>query len=182
MQAAPVPKPGAMSSLDFRAIYDAHFSHVWRTLRRFGVPQRDLEDAVHDVFLVMHRRLADFDRSRPVRPWLTGIAWRVAADVRRKACHRREELGKELDGICCLPRPDELLAADQARALVHRALETLDLDRRVIFVMHELDGVACPQIAEAIELPLNTVYSRLRIARKRFAASIRRFKLGGSQR
>ncbi len=173
-------RPVSPPSPDFRAVYDAHLAHVWRTLRRFGVVERDLEDAAHEVFVVVHRRLADFDPQRPVRPWLTGIAWRVASDERRRARHHREQLtGDEALGRQADPAsgPEAHVAAAQAHALVQRALATLDLDRRVVFVMADLDQSTGPEIAEALGLPLNTVYSRLRIARQRFAVAIRRLRL-----
>jgi RNA polymerase sigma-70 factor (ECF subfamily) len=169
--------------LDFRAdVYEPHLGHVWRSLRRLGVVERDLEDAAHEVFVIAYRRLADFEVGRPVRPWLTGIAWRVAADERRRARHRRERMpGDASLATRCAEglSPEAACAQQQARDLVARALDTLDLDRRVVFVMAELDGASGPEIAVALEVPLNTVYSRLRVARQRFAASVRRLQLGG---
>lgn len=162
-----------------QALYAAHFDHVWHTLRRLGVAERELEDAAHDVFVVVHRRHHELDPERPARAWLTGIAWRVAADTRRRAHHRREVLSERVgderaDGRMAA---DEMLAGHEARALVHAALDALDLDRRVVFVMHELDGEPGPVIAAALDLPLNTVYSRLRTARERFGAAVRRIGL-----
>jgi RNA polymerase sigma-70 factor (ECF subfamily) len=158
-------------------VYAAHFNHVWHTLRRLGVHSRDLEDVAHEVFLVVHRRLPDFDPARPVRPWLTGIAYKTASDWRRRARHRFEVLDDE-------PQPLEppMLATEQeaavreARALVARALDALDLERRVVFVMHDLDGCTAQEIAAALEIPLNTVYSRLRTARLRFENAVRRLR------
>ncbi|MCB9549953.1 MAG: sigma-70 family RNA polymerase sigma factor [Myxococcales bacterium] len=173
--------PAALLTADFRALYDAGFRHVWLTLRRLGVAERDLEDAAHEVFVVVHRRLADYDPARPLRPWLTGIAWRVAADERRRARHHREQLGVDPATACPAPGPEQAVAAEEARALVHRALQTLDLDRRVVFVMAELDGATAPEIAEALGIPLNTAYSRLRVARQRFADAVRRLR-GGEAR
>lgn len=158
----------------FRAVYDVGFPHVWHTLRRLGVAERDLEDAAHEVFVVVHRRLGEFDTTRPLKPWLTGIAWRIAADERRRARHRRETLGDVPTVVAPGPGPEQALASEQARERVHRALQTLDLDRRVVLVMAELDGATAPEIAEALGIPLNTVYSRLRVARQRFADAIRR--------
>lgn len=161
----------------FKGAYEAHFPHVWHTLRRLGVRQADLEDATHDVFVVVHRRWADFDPSRPVKPWLTGIAYRVAADERRRARHRREQVsepGFAHDQPAKGRTPDELVAARQARALVQAALDGLDFDKRVVFVMHELEGMSAPEIAAVVEVPVNTVYSRLRAARARFKQAVKR--------
>jgi len=163
----------------FRMLYEQYFDHVWHTLRRFGVAERELEDAAHDVFVVVHRKLHTFDPSRSARAWLGGIAWRVAADTRRRAHHRRETLDARagLDRRDRLPAPDEVLAAREARRLVEEALAELDLERRAVLVMCDIDGASGPEAAEALEIPLNTVYSRLRTARERFRAIVRRLTM-----
>ncbi|HVJ90987.1 MAG TPA: RNA polymerase sigma factor [Labilithrix sp.] len=159
---------------DFRALFKDHFRWVWGTLRRLGVRESDAEDLAHEVFLAVHRRLADFDRSRPVRPWLFGFAFRIAAKHRRSAPRRREVIGVE-DGIVDQhPRPDEALSASEARSLLMRALDELDLDRRAVLVLHEWDGEPIPSVARALEIPLNTAYSRLRLAREDLAVAVRR--------
>ena len=71
-------------------VYRAHFGYVWHALRRLGVRTADLEDAAQEVFLVVHRKLAEFDATRPLRPWLFGILHRVASDNRRRAYNKRE--------------------------------------------------------------------------------------------
>jgi len=153
----------------FQAIYRAEFPYVWNTLRRLGVRGADLGDLAHEVFVVAFRRLDDYDPARPVRPWLFGIAFRVVAHFRRAqqtspgACDAvsPDDLAATSQG------PEEAMAAQQDRALVARALGALDLDRRAVFVMHELEGQAVPEIARALAIPLNTAYSRLRLAKKR---------------
>ncbi len=160
----------------FRLLYERHFDHVWHTLRRFGVAERELEDAAHDVFVVVHRKLGEFDARRSARAWLSGIAWRVAADTRRRAHHRREQLDARagVDRRDRLPAPDEVVAAREARLLVEQALATIDLDQRAVLMLCDIDGASGPEAAEALGVPLNTVYSRLRTARARFGAAVRR--------
>ena len=167
----------------FRVIYEGHFDHIWRTLRRLGVAHRDLEDVAHEVFVVVHRRLDSFDPARPLRPWLTGIAYKVAADERRRARHHREQIGAPAD----LERragtedgPETQLARAQDRALVAQALEALSMDQRIVFVMVCIDGHTSPEVAEALELALNTVYSRLRVARQNFARAVKQIRLRGA--
>ncbi len=183
MSAAQAPlRPEPM--LDLPDLYRAHYPHVWRTLRRLGVPARFVEDAAHDVFVVVHRRLGDFDQSRPVGPWLTGIAYRVASDHRRSARRHPEDVGQ---GAAIAQRADrrpgpEACAQQRERQrLVLAALETIDLDQRLVFIMHELDGVSCPAIAAEVDAPLNTVYSRLRLARARFRQAILRLRPEGGR-
>lgn len=164
---------------DFRAIYDAELPWVWNTLRRVGVPDRHLEDVAHDVFVVVYRRLDDYDRARPLRPWLFGIAHRVASDFRRRAAHAREIPDEEPAATHGGPDAEAQLADDDARAVVARALDTLDEDKRAVFVMHELDDRPVTEIADALAIPLNTAYSRLRLARRDFTAAVRRLRARG---
>jgi RNA polymerase sigma-70 factor (ECF subfamily) len=181
---APVPLPGDPSPAPpptrptFEAVYAVGFTHVWHTLRRFGVREADLEDAAHEVFVVVHRRLDTYLPDRPLKPWLSGIAFRVASDERRRLRLRPEttqvaDLETRPSGT---PGPEEQLSQAQQRAFVLRALDALPLDRRSVFVMSELDEISGPDIAEALSLPLNTVYSRLRLARQDFAEAVRRLR------
>jgi RNA polymerase sigma-70 factor (ECF subfamily) len=169
----------AASALEFRDLYEAEFGYVWSSLRRLGVLEKDIEDLAHDVFITAYRRLGAFDRGRPMRPWLFGICFRLASDFRRRAHHQHEVAEDGQDVADGGRLPDDEVAARQARDQVLRALESLDLDRRAVFVMHEIDGVAVPQIAEALEVPLNTAYSRLRLARQDFATAVRRLAAQG---
>jgi RNA polymerase sigma-70 factor (ECF subfamily) len=170
----PVARP------EFRAIFDGECAYVWHTLRRLGVHERDLEDVTHDVFVTVHRKLDDYDPARPIKPWIFGIAYRVASDYRRLARHRREVVSSMSAGEGGFepaderPAADERYAAAQSRALVTEALGSLEIDRRAVFVMHELDGHAMPEIARVLSIPLNTAYSRLRLAREQFAVVVRR--------
>ncbi|GAC1352095.1 MAG: sigma-70 family RNA polymerase sigma factor [Polyangiales bacterium] len=162
---------------EFESIFRAEFSYVSRSLRRLGVRTRDLDDLAHDVFLVFYRRLADFDRGREIRPWLFAIALRVASDYRKRAGHQREQLGDAPELLDPAPPADERLASDQARRLVMDALQAIDLDRRAVFVMHDLDEHPMKEIAESLGVPLFTAYSRLRVAREEFSAAVRRIQL-----
>lgn len=161
----------------FDAVYRAEFGFVWRLFRRLGVPTATIEDACHDLFVVVHRRLADYDPTRPLRPWLAGIAYRVASDFRRRASTRYEIASDPVD-IASRSAADlstlKALEAREARALVRKALEHLDLDKRTVLVLHDLEEVAVPAIAQALEIPLNTAYSRLRLAREQLHRTLRR--------
>jgi RNA polymerase sigma-70 factor, ECF subfamily len=170
----------ALAPDPFRATFERELDYVWTTLRRLGVREADLEDVAHEVFLRVHRRFAEYDASRPIRPWLFGFAARVAADYRKLARHRREVRSENDDAVDPAPLADERLAALDARALVARGLEALDLDKRTVFIAHDLDGLTAQQISEALELPLFTVYSRLRVARERFTASVKRLDRAGA--
>lgn len=176
MSSAALSAPCAPS---FREVYARGYAHVWRTLRRLGVAEQDLEDQAHDVFLVVHRRLDDYDPGRPLTPWLSGIAFRVMCAARRRAHRRREYPGQGAwiqQQRSPEPTPEGEAVRREQRALVLAALGELDLDKRMVFIMHELDGIACPEIARTVGAPLNTVYSRLRAGRRRFAEAVDRLR------
>jgi RNA polymerase sigma-70 factor (ECF subfamily) len=166
----------AKRQLNMGAAFDDHFDYLWNALRRFGVHEADLEDLVHDVFLKIHLRRTDYDSARPLRPWLFGFAYRVAADYCRLARHRVEVPYAHID-VADPERPvDERIEAHEDRALVNDALESVDVDRRAVFILHDLDDVPVPEIARALGIPLNTAYSRLRLARADFAAAAKRLR------
>jgi RNA polymerase sigma-70 factor, ECF subfamily len=161
----------------FRLVFEEHHEHVWHTLRRFGVRAADLEDLTHEVFITVYRRRDDYDRARPLRPWLGGIALRVAVAHRRLARRSAEVLGWEAGDVPDrTPLPDQSLISSQDHALLTEALDAIALDRRAVFVMHEIDGVTIPEVAEALQLPVSTAYSRLRLAREDFKVGMQRLR------
>lgn len=164
------------AALDFRTVFESHYDYVWLSLRRLGVHDRDREDIVNEVFFRVHGRLETYDSSRPLRPWLFAFCVRCAADYRKLARHRREEDPPEHEAWSAdpSPGPDERLLASERWKLVARALDTLDLAHRSVFVMHEIDQVPVPTLAEALGIPVGTAYTRLRAARQDFAAFVRR--------
>jgi RNA polymerase sigma-70 factor (ECF subfamily) len=169
---------------DFADVFKAHFEYVWHSLRRLGVRERDLEDVVHDVFVTVHRKLDTYEPGRPLRPWLFAFACRVAADYRKQARHRLALIDDPETLRDPAPAVDEQAIALQELDRVARALGAIDLDRRAVFILHEIDGVPIPEVGRALGIPTNTAYSRLRLARADFEAAIRRMDLerGGSKR
>ncbi|HEY3498343.1 MAG TPA: sigma-70 family RNA polymerase sigma factor [Polyangiaceae bacterium] len=155
----------------FESVYRAHFRFVWRSLRRLGVPERDVPDAVQEVFVVVHRKLAEFDETSRVTTWLYAIALRVASDRRRRACERHEVLGVPAESASSNPAESEL--ADR-RALLERALDALPLEQRAVFTLFELDGMQGHEIATLLDVPVATVHSRLRLARETFRRVVAR--------
>ncbi len=150
----------------FDAIYAREFEYVWRTLGRMGVPPSDIADAAHDVFVVLYKKSGEIDPNRPVRPLLFGIARRVAATTRRK---QRPE-----------PSPDAEILVDAPphaeRDMLWQALAALDDDRRAVFILHDLEGHTGPEIAAMLDIPVNTVHSRLRLARADLVAALHRLR------
>ena len=159
-------RPPGSGLEDFDAIYEREFEYVWRSLGRHGVPDADLADAVHEVFLVLYRRWNELDRSKSLRPWLFGVARRVAAGIRAK----RHEDPSEVDP----PAVEDPLVAK--RDLLWKALATLDDDRRAVVILHDLEGHTGAEIAAMLDLPVNTVHSRLRLARADLLAAVHKLR------
>jgi RNA polymerase sigma-70 factor (ECF subfamily) len=141
-----------------------------------GVLGSDLEDITDEVFIRIHQNLAVYDENRPLRPWLFAYAFRAASDYRRLARHR-VQLGLEQDDdVDARPDPEEALARKEAGYLVQRALDTLSINNRAVFVMYEIDGTDMKDIASTLEIPLQTAYSRLRLGRATFEAKVRELR------
>ncbi|MDD9932862.1 MAG: sigma-70 family RNA polymerase sigma factor [Myxococcales bacterium] len=163
----------------FEDVYEQHMDYVWRVARRLGMAGADLDDVVQDVFVAVHRRLGDFQGRSSLRTWLYGIAIRVVRDRRRRDRRKPSTpLGdQELPGHGADPER-QAQSAEQQRLLL-ALLDTLDHDKREIFVLTELEELSAPQIAEILELNLNTVYARLRAARREFDRALTRMRARG---
>ena len=156
----------ATAELRFDDLYETHVDLVWRSLRRLGVPDASLEDAVQDVFIVVHRRLAEFEGRSSLRTWIFGILFRVASDHRRLV--RRKGEHEPLDAAIAdaRPLPDTALEMRESLRALDAALQRIDPLRRAVLIMADIEGMTAPEIAEALDIKLNTVYSRLRVGRQ----------------
>lgn len=153
------------------AVYRAEFGAVWRLVSRLGVPSGNVEDLVHDVFLTAHRKWSEFDPSRPARPWLFGIAYRLASDHRALKRHQHEVSDDLAAAQVPAPSAASLEQRDATRVL-NSALAMMSDDARAVFVMHELEERPVPEIAALMGTPVPTAYTRLRTARQTFAAAV----------
>jgi len=204
MAATDLPKPSPLevlgqalerpvAALDIAEVYAAHFRYVWRCLRSLGVADAGLDDAVQDVFLVVQKKLGQFDGRAQLRTWLYAIALRIARRYRaaageeagRLAADSREHGTEDAEGLREVPSPvDAELSVEHGDLLdlARRALERLDDPKREVFVLCHVERMSAPEIAEAIGIPLNTVYSRLRAARFEFSAHVARLEPPGRPR
>jgi RNA polymerase sigma-70 factor, ECF subfamily len=152
--------------------FQRELDYVCRTLRRLGTSPSEVEDLAQEVFLVLRRSWSEYDPERPLRPYLFGIAFRIAS------AHHRKRSREVAFGVVEVgdpePGPDDALQIKQARALVLAALERIPLPRRAVLVMHDLDDVPVGEVASVLSIPLFTAYSRLRKARKELEAAVRR--------
>jgi RNA polymerase sigma-70 factor, ECF subfamily len=154
--------------------FEQHFSMVWRSLRRLGVADVALDDAVQDVFLVLHRRWADFQHQSSLRTWIYGILLRVASDHTRRARRERARWSPEEPELeSSAESPDHLYQQREAALILRAALAQLEDKDRQILVMIDLEERSVVEAAEALEINLNTAYSRLRRARQGFEKALR---------
>jgi RNA polymerase sigma-70 factor (ECF subfamily) len=161
-----------------RALVDRHFAFVWRCLSRAGVPEGDNDDVIQRVFLTASRKL---DEIRPgaERAFLYAVASREAGHLRRTH-RRRGEVGQEalLDRSTGALRPDELVGRRQALAQVSSVIEQMDDELRAVFLLCEVEELSSSEAAEALDIPVGTVKSRLRRAREAFATKTRNLRAG----
>lgn len=159
----------------FADVFRRHYRLVHRMLRIYGVDEASLDDAAQDVFVVVHRRWDDYDGRAAFTRWLIGIVRRVAKDYRRSARRTKERLDKVLPPGSPAD-PEYRMAQREEVALVERFLEHLDVERREVLVLADIEGMTAPEISTMLGVNLNTVYSRLRVARQRFDAFLARHR------
>jgi RNA polymerase sigma-70 factor, ECF subfamily len=179
--------------LDLRQIYHQHAEFLWKSLYRMGIAEPDLPDATQQVLLVLHRKLEQFDGNCRMTSFIFGICLRVAATVRRTQRRRREEIvdpDVHMGHLTNLNDPEKEVALADARRSLNEALDELSPEKRAVFVMYELEEMPCSEIAQLLDIPKGTVFSRLHAARAEFKSAFERIELrdqamaqaGGDQR
>jgi RNA polymerase sigma-70 factor, ECF subfamily len=159
-------RPATVSSEEiFASVYEAHAAFVWRVLRGMGVSDSQVEDAVQEVFIVVHRRLPEFDGRHSIKTWLFAIAFRVACDQRRKLKRGRSHQPIDDHLRDRSPGPAETAERLEAARIFEKLLDQVDVEKRAVLVLAEIEGMTVPEIAAATGVRTNTVYSRLRRAR-----------------
>lgn len=159
-------------ALDLRAAFREHHDFVWRSLANLGVVQESVDDAVQDVFVIAHRRSGAYDGRAPVRHWLYGIARNVALKHRERHARSSARAGTLVDVHDRAAPVEAELSRVEAAAFVEAFLDTLDPDQRVVFVLADVEGHSAAEISAMIGVNVNTVYSRLRLARRRFERAV----------
>lgn len=155
----------------FAELFETHHDFVWRSLARLGVPLASVDDAAQDVFVVVHKRFDEIRPEAPLRPWLYGIARRIGNRHRTRAARHADLRVVTPTGP---PSPERRVAVLQAEDWVLAVLESLEPTQREVFMLAELEGMRAPEVAVAVGAKLNTVYSRLRLARERFERALAR--------
>jgi RNA polymerase sigma-70 factor (ECF subfamily) len=162
----------------FRAIYDKYFDFVWTCARRLGVPTEAVDDVVQEIFIVVHARLPTVERPASLRSWLYGVVRRTVSTYHRARHARgaRESVEAEVEDHAgpMQPSPLDLAVLSDELQLLWRLLGELSPAKREVLMLAELEEMTMPEIAEAIGIPLNTAYSRLRAARHEFSDAFSR--------
>jgi RNA polymerase sigma-70 factor (ECF subfamily) len=169
-QAIPAPASGALPS--FRNVYDNYFEFVWSCVRRLGVPVDAVDDVVQEVFVVVHARLQTIERPASLRSWLYSVVRRTVSTYHRgrqvRIARESPDTTPDENASPLQPSPLDLAVLSDELKLLWRLLGELDPPKREVLVLAELEEMTVPEIAEAIGIPLNTAYSRLRAARQDF--------------
>ena len=182
--------PSQDGGYDLATVYDENFDYVWRCLKSLGVSEPHLDDALQEVFLVVQRKLPSFVAEANLRTWLYAIALRISRRSRHVAARdARRFLPSDWD-VSTPPHGSTSVAArvhsdlrfdlekQERLALAHRALQMMDGAKREFFVLSCLEELSAPELARIFEIPVNTAYSRTRLAREAFAEAVRRIERG----
>lgn len=181
--APPRGEPALVEVPSFARVYEEYFDFVWCSARRLGVPDATLDDAVQEVFVIVHRRLSEFEGRSSIKTWLFGIVRNVSREARRSI--RRKSPHDARPGALADPdlliaaadqQPDRLAERSAENRVLHELLDRLDDEKREVFVLAELEQFTMPEIAEAVGCNVNTAYSRLRLAREAFAEAAARYR------
>jgi RNA polymerase sigma-70 factor, ECF subfamily len=167
------------AELSAERVYEQHADFVWRTLQHLGVRSADLEDLAQEVFVVVHRRIASFDGRSKLTTWLFGVCLHLVQRHRRRAYLRLEFLYAEPPERVDAETPEQRYAGAEASMRLEKLLDKLSPERRATFVLFEVEGASCEEIAELTAVPVGTVYSRLHLARKEIAKAAARLRRSG---
>ncbi|MDC0679949.1 RNA polymerase sigma factor [Sorangium atrum] len=190
MTPAPDPEPAAVPDRDpapaigppprpsFEEVYQTLLPYVLVVLWRLGVASRDIHDVAHEVFLVVHRRLEDHDPRLSLKPWIAGISANVALRHRALARNQRELLALDDSEPIELADPgldaERRVAQAETQRIVRELIQRMERERRAVFVLYDLEGSDMRDIAQALQIPVNTAWDRLRRARSEFTAAVKR--------
>jgi RNA polymerase sigma-70 factor (ECF subfamily) len=168
----------------FEQLYTEHVAFLFRAARGFGVTATAAEDVIQDVFLVVHRRLPEFDGTGSLRAWLLRILVNVVREHRRRFRRRGDHDELEDSSVVVDPSldPEERAALGEAAQLLSQILDAMSDEQREVFVLAEIEGVSVPEIAVAIQINVNTAYSRLRLARAEYESRVARIRAARSGR
>ncbi len=166
---------------DLRRLYLEHADFVRGAVLRLGGPRADVDDLVHDVFLVALRKRAEFEGRSSRKTWLYGIALKVVAGARRRSRVRRffglESVPEPMDSLT----PARLFEQREAAAQLYAILDGMAEKKRVVFILYEIEGLSGEEIAEVAGCPIKTVWTRLHHARRELSEAVARAAATGAR-
>ena len=172
--------PLPASEISCLEAYDRELDYLFETLQRLGAAPREIEDLAQEVFVVLHRNWAILDKTRPLRPYLFGVAFRIVCAHRRRRAREVPYAGLDAEDVG--RSPEGLLQSKESVAVLMEALECVPLLRRGVLIMHDLDGVPIADVATRLAITRFGAYARLRKARKELATAVRRLLKEGVRR
>lgn len=163
--------------LTFKTVYAECFDSVWRSILAMGVRPTDAEDVAQEVFLVVHKKLTKFEGRSSVKTWVTGIMLNTVREYRRarRNDERAIEVNERLESQLASPEAQAVRRA--SAAFLGQLLDGLSEEQRVVFALSEVQDMTASEVAEALDVKLNTVYSRLRLARAEVDRQLARLRL-----
>jgi RNA polymerase sigma-70 factor, ECF subfamily len=181
-------EPAQGQAMSFEDIYEGHVDFVWRAACRLGVDASDADDLVQEVFFTAHRKLGEFEGRASVKTWLFGILHNLVQHYQRGCARKRRHLvaGSSLQDsdrfLAHAADPAELVENAEAMRILDHLLRALDDGKRAVFVLAEIEQMTANEIADALGINANTVYSRLRVARQEFEQALTRYRTGEVRR
>ena len=167
----PAPLTDARPSPTLREVFEGHHDYVYRTLAQLGVADSDLEDLTQEVFITIHRKLAEFEWRSRLRTWIYGICLRRTADYRRSGYIRRERAHSDPGADGATSESALPIARVERQTTLHALLNAVDPDKRQVLVLYEIEGLSMKEAADAVGCPLQTAYTRLHAAREQLLAA-----------
>jgi len=168
----------------FHTVYAKYFDFVWATARRLGVDSAAIDDVVQEIFIAVHGSISTLQRPDALKSWVYSVARRTISNhhraVRARGGKGSTVVDHELESH--QPTPFEVTQKNADLQLLANLLAELDEPKREVFALVELEEMTVPEVAEALEIPVNTAYSRLRAARLAFEAAVARHDARGNRR
>ena len=152
--------------------FDRELDYLYGTLQRLGANPSDVDDLLQEIFVVLYRHWPNLDRTRPLRPWLFGVTFRVVRTNRRRRFREAPHLALDLEDAA--PSPEGRLEGQESLGLLSAALDLVPPARRSVLVKHDLEGLDVIDIARQLSITKFGVYARLYKARKELARAVRR--------
>ncbi len=171
------------TTLEFEGVYRRNVGFVFRSLKRFGVQPAEVEDAAQEVFMIVHRRLPEFDATRgTARSWIFAIVRGVASNRRRSHERRLRVVPTAPSTSDGRTDPEQRARQRQVLAFVDRFLSSLPPEQREAFELLDIEGLRGPEAAQLLDVKVNTLYTRLRAARLAFKSYLARVgdEIGGA--